>query len=181
MKINFFLLFLSACFVFTSCGGPSEEEILEADKMVIVDYLTENGLMSDAQVVTSSGESLGLYYIIETQGNEVEAGLNDEVTCNYKGYFPNDEVFDENNGASFILGNTIEGWGIGIPLVGEGGTVRLFIPSYLAYGKSGRGSIPANQPIFFDVDLIKVCQRITWSARSKKRATRTRRIIKKSH
>lgn len=151
MKIKIFFLFLSACFAFTSCNNASEEEILAADTVVIVDYLTEKGILDDAQITSS-----GMYYIIHIQGNTISPGLNDKVTCNYKGYFPNDEVFDENDGAQFTLGNTIEGWGQGIPLVGEGGTIQLFIPSYLAYGQAGQGAIPSNQPIFFDVDLIKI-------------------------
>lgn len=151
MKINIFFLFLSACLAFSSCNSASEEEILAADTLVIVDYLTEKGIFNDALVT-----STGMYYIIHTQGNTNSPGLNDLVTCNYKGYFPNDEVFDEGDGIQFTLGNTIEGWGQGIPLIGEGGTIQLFIPSGLAYGTAGRGSIPSNQPIFFDVDLIKV-------------------------
>ncbi|MDA9774645.1 FKBP-type peptidyl-prolyl cis-trans isomerase, partial [Saprospiraceae bacterium] len=113
--------------------------------------LTTNNLLASAQVTAS-----GIYYIIEEPGNTVRPGLNDVVKCNYKGYYPNEDVFDSNQNSSFTLGATIEGWRQGIPLIGEGGSVRLFIPSVLAYGKAGRGDIPRNQELFFDVDLIKV-------------------------
>ena len=64
--------------------------------------------------------------------------------------------FDENENITFILGNTIEGWRQGIRLIGEGGSIRLYIPSVLGYGSQGVNSIPKNQVLFFDVDLLKV-------------------------
>ena len=73
----------------------------------------------------------------------------------YKGTFINGEVFDQNDNISFPLGNVIKGWTEGMKLVGEGGKINLVIPSDLAYG-AGRGSIPANATLVFDVTLNKV-------------------------
>ena len=135
-----------------SCG-PSEEDIFEEDTMEIINYLEANNLIDQAQVSSS-----GLYYIIHDAGNSTRPALNDMVECAYNGYLPNGEVFDSSASATFTLGFTIEGWREGIPLIGEGGSIQLFVPSNLAYGKegSGTGSIGENQVIFFDVDLIKV-------------------------
>ncbi len=144
----FVLLFAFSLF---SCG-KSDEEILMEDLLEIETYLEENNLMS--QAVKSSTD---FYYIIDEEGNPgVVPSLNSFVTCNYKGFYPNGDVFDENDDASFTLGNTIEGWRQGIPLIGQGGSIQLFLPSYLCYGKSGRGDIPGNQVLFFEVDLLKV-------------------------
>lgn len=149
MKLQVFICALFALFMI-SCG-PSRMEIFEEDKVSITNYLEENNLLDDAEVTAS-----GIYYIIVTPGNDVRPGLNDMVKCNYKGYLPDNSVFDQGTGISFTLGGTIEGWRQGIPLIGEGGSIRLFIPSELAYGQDGSGSIDGNQEIFFDVDLIKV-------------------------
>ena len=150
MKLSYLVAILFAIF-FVSCG-PSRMEIFEEDKASIINYLEENNLIDDAQVTDS-----GIYYIILAEGNDVIPGLNDKVKCNYKGYLPDETIFDQGTGVSFTLGGTIEGWRQGIPLIGEGGSIKLFIPSELAYGKDGSGpQIGANQEIFFDVDLIKV-------------------------
>lgn len=151
MKIYTYLFafLLSASII--SCG-PSDEEILAEDTAEIVSYLEDNNLLSQAEV-----SSTGFYYIIDAAGNPgVVADLNSQVTCNYKGFYPDGEVFDENDDIAFTLGNTIEGWRQGIRLIGEGGSIQLFLPSGLCYGKSGQGSIPGNQVLFFEVDLLKV-------------------------
>ena len=151
MKIFTYLIafvFVSTLF---SCG-PSQENILEEDKIEILNYLEENGLQESALETSTE-----FFYIIDEPGNLGKVpSLNSEITCNYRGFYPNGEVFDANDDISFILGNTIEGWRQGIPLVGEGGSIQLFLPSYLCYGPAGRGAIPGNQVLFFEVDLLKV-------------------------
>lgn len=151
MKIFTYLFaFVFAATLF-SCG-PSTAEILEEDLAEITDYLEENGLLESADQTSTD-----FYYIIDNEGNPGKVPtLNSNITCNYRGFYPDGEVFDENDDVSFILGNTIEGWRQGIPLVGEGGSIQLFLPSNLCYGPSGRGTIPANQVLFFEVDLLKV-------------------------
>ena len=153
MKIlQFIILFLAAAVISSCNSGPSTEEIFAEDTQEILTFLEENNLTDDVQVT-----STGIYYLIINPGKEdKKPTLNSLITCNYKGYFPNGEVFDENDNVEFILGNTIEGWRQGIRLIGEGGTVRLFIPSQFCYGQNGTNGIPPNQVLFFDVDLLKV-------------------------
>jgi FKBP-type peptidyl-prolyl cis-trans isomerase FkpA len=151
MKIYTYLFFFIFVFGLISCG-PTQEEILAEDLAEITDYLSENGLLDDAIL-----SSTDFYYIIDAEGNPGKVpSLNSLVTCNYRGFYPNGEEFDASDGAEFVLGNTVEGWRQGIPLIGEGGSIQLFLPSYLCYGTSGRGSIPGNQVLFFEVDLLKV-------------------------
>ncbi len=58
--------------------------------------------------------------------------------------------------ATFPLNGVIDGWKEGMQLVGEGGHIKLWIPSNLAYGEYGSGPIGSNQALFFDVTLKKV-------------------------
>lgn len=145
MSCLFLVLALSSC-------GKSDEEIFEEDTAEIIEYLESNALLDDALVT-----STGIYYIISAPGNQdKKPNLNNNVRCNYKGYYPSGVIFDENDNVSFILGNTIEGWRQGIRLIGEGGSIQLFIPSSLGYGRDGNNSIPKNQVLIFDVDLLEV-------------------------
>jgi len=57
---------------------------------------------------------------------------------------------------SFVLGSgrVIQGWDLALPgmLVGE--TRELTIPSELAYGAAGRGTIPGNATLVFEIELF---------------------------
>jgi FKBP-type peptidyl-prolyl cis-trans isomerase len=88
---------------------------------------------------------------------------------NYKGMFMNGEVFDGNvddnyqpvNGRTPLqftlgIGQVIKGWDEGIQLLNPGTRGTLYIPSTLAYGSGGRGRIPANSILVFNVELLSI-------------------------
>jgi FKBP-type peptidyl-prolyl cis-trans isomerase len=54
------------------------------------------------------------------------------------------------------LNQLIAGWQIGLPKIGVGGRIQLFIPSAYAWGCTGYGAIPADAPVFFDIELLAV-------------------------
>ena len=111
----------------------------------------------------------GLFYEVVMPGDETvrATSLNDRVRVNYVGrlrggetFDPNKEgkVFDEGQGVEFGLGQVIRGWGEGLQLVGQGGKIRLWIPSSIAYGPQGTygGPIGPFEPLFFEVELLEV-------------------------
>ena len=65
-------------------------------------------------------------------------------------------MFDQTTSgpATFPLSRVIAGWQEGIPLFKKGGKGLLLIPSTIAYGSRGAGSIPPNAPIAFEVELV---------------------------
>ena len=99
----------------------------------------------------------GVRYVLE-QGSGDQPTLADEVTVNYNGRLLGKETsFDSGLSRTFLLGNLIMGWQAVLPLVQEGGSVTLYIPSSLGYGKNGSGSaIPPNSNLVFDIDLLEV-------------------------
>lgn len=120
----------------------------------ILDYIEQNNL--NAQ---STPE--GLYYVIENEGTGTRPTALDYVEVRYSGYFLDGEVFDETEGQNTYiapLNGLIQGWQIGIPLIKEGGRIKLLVPSSLGYGASGSisGTIPGNTALIFDIDLIDV-------------------------
>ncbi|MGK0488503.1 MAG: FKBP-type peptidyl-prolyl cis-trans isomerase, partial [Candidatus Endobugula sp.] len=51
----------------------------------------------------------------------------------------------------------IDGWDLAVPLINQGGSATLFIPSTLAYGATPRpGPIPPNAILMFDVEVVQV-------------------------
>ena len=57
---------------------------------------------------------------------------------------------------SSLLSDMIQGFQIGLPLIQKGGTIKLIIPSSLAYGCNGIGAVPGNSILYFDVELTDV-------------------------
>ena len=55
-----------------------------------------------------------------------------------------------------LLNRVIKGWTEGLQLIGEGGKIRLFVPSELGYGENGNRGIEPNSTLIFDVELVKV-------------------------
>ncbi|MEE9371625.1 MAG: FKBP-type peptidyl-prolyl cis-trans isomerase [Saprospiraceae bacterium] len=128
--------------IFSSCSKDSDFPNIE-------EYIQEKGLNTQT---TSSG----LQYIIEAQGTAPNPTLSSSITINYNGYLLNGESFDSGSNVTFALLTLIQGWQEGLQLIGSGGKIKLLIPSNLAYGSRGSGSIPPNTDLGFDIDLISV-------------------------
>ena len=119
-------------------------------------FLADNAKKPGVQVTES-----GLQYKIIEPGSDVKAtSATDTVTVRYKGTFIDGEVFDQTredgDPATFTLNSVVRGWTEGLMLIGEGGHIELYVPSDLAYGQSGRGSIEPNSTLIFDIVLEKV-------------------------
>jgi FKBP-type peptidyl-prolyl cis-trans isomerase len=98
-----------------------------------------------------------------TEGTGDAAKNGDTVVMKYYGTIASDgTVFDENyskdKAYTLKLGNgeVIPGWDQGLLGMKAGGVRRLVIPSDLAYGEAGRGSIPANADLVFVVKLLRI-------------------------
>ncbi len=106
----------------------------------------------------------GLIYKIIEKGNGVKPELGEAVQVHYTGYLTNGEKFDSSvdRGKPYLfpLGQrqVILGWDEGIPLCDIGGKIKLIVPHWLAYGKSGRQTIPPFSTLIFDIEVISSTQ-----------------------
>jgi len=103
----------------------------------------------------------GLAYKIENAGNAKKPTATDVVEVHYHGTLIDGTVFDSSKdrkkSVSFPLNRVIKGWTEGLQLIGEGGKVRLVIPSDLAYGNNGAPpKIPGGATLIFEVELISI-------------------------
>ena len=130
------------------------------DAAIIEQYIADNEL--DATPATE-----GLYVVIDDPGAGQNPTINSTVRVKYDGKFielnaqnqlVEGDSFDvsSESGATFPLSNVIRGWQLGIPLFKTGGVGKLIIPSGLAYGASGSGSIAPNSVLVFDVELLEI-------------------------
>ena len=121
--------------------------------------LSNGGDKKKDEIITTKS---GLKYIEVKVGDGKIAKKGDAVTVHYTGMFKDGKKFDSsldrNKPFTFELGQgeVIKGWDEGVAGMKEGGKRKLIIPSDLAYGPKGRGPIPPNAELHFDVDLLKV-------------------------
>ncbi|MFV8371601.1 FKBP-type peptidyl-prolyl cis-trans isomerase [Flavobacterium sp. LB2P74] len=141
--------------LFVSCLSDNEAskpvDYTVQNEKEIVDYIAKNKL-------TATKTDSGLYYVVNEAGTGAQPTASSNVTVAYKGYFTNENVFDESKaeGISFGLNQVIKGWTEGIPFFKEGGNGVLLIPSHLGYGSNDNGPIPGGSVLIFNVKLIKV-------------------------
>jgi len=127
----------------------NEKKIHEYDDQSISKYLLANGLTGFSTLPVKVGNPdksnpdsviAKLYYKIENAGTGSSIKTDSTISVEYTGKFLNGNVFDqakEGSPATFVLKDVIRGWQNGIPLIKEGGSIRLIIPSLLGYGLSG--------------------------------------------
>ena len=130
------------------------EEQQERDDIIIRDFLETNNITNYQR--TSSG----LYHIPIVLGSGESPTVADSVLVEYTGRFLSGKRFDSSRFSedpfTFIIGtgNVINGWEEALQLMRTGGKSRFIIPSHLGYGTSGRGTIPGNTVLDFDIELI---------------------------
>jgi FKBP-type peptidyl-prolyl cis-trans isomerase FklB len=103
----------------------------------------------------------GLQYMILAEGKGNQPKATDTVTVQYRGTLIDGSEFDSSykrgQPATFALNQVIKGWTEGVQLIKEGGKIRLFVPSELAYGERGAGAqIGPNATLIFEVELLSI-------------------------
>lgn len=136
--------------------AKQEEEmktITEKQIMEIKEYFVKNGYNAEPN-------EKGMFIVQTKQGTGEKPQNGKSVKVHYTGRLLNGTVFDSSveRGEPFSfqlgVGQVIKGWDLGIAELMPGEKAILGIPSALAYGARGVGSIPANSPLIFEVELI---------------------------
>lgn len=125
---------------------------------------------SPTPVDNSGSSSVTTLTVTDTLiGTGAVAGNGSVVTINYTGWLYDrnatgfrgmqfESTISTGQPFSFTVGagNVIRGFDQGIAGMRVGGRRTLIIPSSLAYGSAGRGVIPPNAALVFDVELVSV-------------------------
>ncbi len=143
-------------FVFSLISCNDDPEPFDANEQFELDLETIDNYLSDNNITAEIHES-ELRYVVNIEGSGAKPTRSSNITINYAGRLLDGTEFDSGQGVSFDLNRLILGWQIGVPLIGVGGSITLYIPSAYAYGSVGvPGVIPGNSPLIFDIDLISV-------------------------
>jgi FKBP-type peptidyl-prolyl cis-trans isomerase FklB len=101
----------------------------------------------------------GLQYRVITSGSGQTPTADDLVTVSYKGTLVDGLVFDQTKPGetkNLPAGKVIPGWKEALSLMKEGDHWELVIPSELAYGAARTDTVPSNQVLTFDMQLVAV-------------------------
>lgn len=111
---------------------------------------------------TSKGDLMKLVIDDVKVGTGIDVRNGDTVTVNYIGTTQDGVRFDSSydRGQPFVFtvgaGKVIQGWEKGLIGMKVGGQRILVIPADMAYGNKVVGSIPANSPLVFTIELMSV-------------------------
>jgi len=133
----------------------AEEKQYSDNKAAEDEFLSTNGQRKEVKTTAS-----GLQYEIIKNSDGEKPNEKSVVKVNYTGTFVDGRMFDkssEEGGAYIPLGNVIPGWTEGLLMMSPESIYRLYIPSSLAYGKSGiQGVIPPYSTLIFTVELLEI-------------------------
>jgi FKBP-type peptidyl-prolyl cis-trans isomerase FkpA len=147
---------LSSCFKKNNgCGTQDNVIAPNSEQQAVKAYLDSNG-------ITATLYQSGFYYKIVSQGSGVTPNLCSQITVSYTGQLITGKIFDQETDQLFTLGDLIDGWKKGLPLIESGGEIKLFVPPSLGYGSAGfkdnAGNVlvPPNSILIFDINLLNV-------------------------
>lgn len=157
---------LAACIKSPDTGLVAYNAQKAIDDKVITDYLKAHPDL----IAKRAFDTSGVYYIIKQPGTGNALFTNStQVTVADTGrLLTTGQVFTQTNDyhPSFVLGQLILGWQLGIPQIKKGGIVRLLIPSRYAYGPNAQpqlgvsfgltGGLPANAVLDFDIQVYDI-------------------------
>ena len=137
---------------------PDATLVMEIDLVEVREPVKMTEVDEADYTTTESG--LQYYDIVEGDGPMPEDGQI--AVVHYTGWLEDGTKFDSSldRGQPFTFplntGSVIQGWDEGVATMKVGGTRQLRIPSDLAYGDGGSGTIPPGATLIFDIELLDV-------------------------
>ena len=142
-----------------------KEQVAAAEKAKLVTEKETDAFISE---MIKTGHKIqtfdnGIILAIKKKGKGKKAKFGDTVSVHYNGRlttgFEFDSSYKKNQPIEFKLGagKVIAGWEFGISKINVGTKGVIFIPSNLAWGTRGGGSvIPPHANVIFDIELVKI-------------------------
>ncbi len=141
---------------FTACKSEDKKPCPPVEAKAILTETDEVAAYLQKAGITATKDPMGYFYIIDKPGSEKKPHSCSEVVIDYVGTLLDGKEFDQNKNISFPLDKLIAGWQMGLPKIGEGGAITLYLPPSLAYGDETSGDIPGHSILIFKINLHKV-------------------------
>ena len=137
---------------------PNVRRPLEKKPVITDPYLIENGKREGVKILPS-----GVQVEILSDGYGRLPQISDTVIIDYMGWLTNGELFDSSykrgKPATFPVAGVVPGFSEGLQNIRMGGKARVYIPSYLGYGKKGSGPlVPPDSTLIFEIEVLDVIE-----------------------
>ena len=104
----------------------------------------------------------GLQYVDLITGTGKTAADDDHVSVLFTGWLTDgtqfDNSLDKNNPFKFEVGETEvnKGWDEGVTGMKVGGKRKMIIPPALGFGAKGKGNVPPNATLIYEIELLAI-------------------------
>lgn len=139
----------------------NDDELVEAEEIAVKPEPVEKIDLAPPEELAKEFTESGIEYIIFEHGAGIKLSPEMHVSIHYSGYLGSDNTlfdssFEREQPIEFILGRAmvIPGWEEALTYLRVGDKARLWVPSDLAYGDKGRGPIPPDADLVFDVQVL---------------------------
>jgi FKBP-type peptidyl-prolyl cis-trans isomerase FkpA len=156
------LIVLVSIVLFASCikdakkcnYTPSTLTAPQSERVSVQTYLTSKG-------IAATLHPSGFYYNVSNAGTGNKAQPCNTVSIQYTARLTNDSIFDATPGGAFFtdkVGAFMPGLQLGMGLIGNGGSMQLYIPPTLGFGSAPYPNainpiIPANSILVYDLTI----------------------------
>ena len=141
---------------FTACKTEARKPCPPVAKKALLTETDEVANYLKGAGITATQDPMGYFYTIDKPGSAQKPHACSEVEIDYAGTLTNGTGFDKGSDVSFALDQLILGWQMGLPKIGEGGAITLYLPPSLAYGDEDSGPIPGHSILIFKINLHAV-------------------------
>lgn len=122
-----------------AAASSSSEQVNNSNNKKIMELAIKTTKEGTGERVVKNGDVISMHYTGKfTDGTKFESSLDSGKTFEF----------------TIGTGGVIKGWDQGILGMKLGEKRTLMIPSALAYGQYGQGSIPPNTDLIFEVELV---------------------------
>lgn len=159
--LKFTVLFLFLAGIFSSCDKSDDSgstNTAASEALLISKWKAQ---MKSTNVAYDSTATKIFYILDKTKvGTGAKVATGNTVTVKYTGAFMDGTIFDSSTSFTFVhkgaSSRMIPGWEESIEMLNEGAKGTFLIPSSLAYGTTGYGSIPPYSPLFFTIEVVVI-------------------------
>jgi FKBP-type peptidyl-prolyl cis-trans isomerase len=152
--------------------GPIMDEFIAERQNAALERSRQSNLVAGARFFEAlkkrpgiMSTKSGLFYEILQDSEGPKPTIDDTVVINFTGMLLNGQVFDsseqQGGAVALPLASAMVGWAEGIQKIGQGGKIKLYIPSELAFGDDPAGGIPPGSSLIFEVELLDINPELT--------------------
>lgn len=144
-------------------NGEQAAEIATTPKDKLADPEQTSGTSDQGRRIYRVGTTKsGINYTVNKEGIGEGIKLGQKAVVHYVGFLPSGTQFDGSRDRGkpyeFVLGSdrVIKGWNHVVEGMKEGEVRKTEIPAEFGYGTQGKGLVPPNSAMVFEIELIEI-------------------------